>query len=139
MSDWTETDARAAYGQAGDNRPDADEYAPIIDSLAPAVVVRVDDDDYSGDTRVLLRDGERWGFVVIGWGSCSGCDALQSATTFGEIAELRNRIAGEVEWRESDVAMLEYLQGKDWDASHFGRGDEIAAFREQARTALIPF
>ena len=34
---------------------------------------------YQGDMLFVVRDGARVGAVVVGYGSCSGCDALEAA------------------------------------------------------------
>lgn len=33
---------------------------------------------YQGDIAVVFRDGNRKGYLIIGYGSCSGCDALEA-------------------------------------------------------------
>lgn len=32
---------------------------------------------YQGDYAVVLRDGDKYGWVTIGYGSCSGCDTME--------------------------------------------------------------
>ena len=53
------------------------DYDPMVNAFGN-VVVRVDDDDYQGDTRVLYNNDGKIGYLVFGWGSCCCCDALQS-------------------------------------------------------------
>ena len=52
------------------------DYQPIINHIGK-VLVQEDDEDYQGDTFVLLEKDSKYGFLNIGWGSCSGCDAVQ--------------------------------------------------------------
>lgn len=51
------------------------EYEPLIDSMPGDVVVQVDQDN----TWVLLRDGERWGYLEFGWGSWLADDVKVAA------------------------------------------------------------
>src|SRR4029078_11844002 len=54
------------------------------------IVVEVSDNDSQGDTRYLLRGPDaRWGVLVNGWGSCSGCDALQACGSYEALDGLR--------------------------------------------------
>lgn len=69
---------------------------------------------YQGDHAVVLRDGQRVGWLVIGYGSCSGCDELEAVDPWchhrdGEpcncswagVVELRDRLLSEVKWGEA--------------------------------------
>lgn len=95
-------------------------YSDLIESFEVETLVTVADDDYQGDTRHLLRDGERYGLLTFGWGSCSGCDALEGCSGITEVTELRDQLWGQIHWEDSATAMLAYVDGKDWtlDYSH---------------------
>lgn len=73
------------------------EYMPIVRLFGTPLVV-VSDADYQGDMRVLLRSDSAYGFVVIGFGSCSGCDALQACTTFEDVDRLIDQIELDIHW-----------------------------------------
>jgi len=60
------------------------DYTPLI-SYFGHIILRVDDTDYQGDSRVLYEEGERYGYLNFGWGSCSGCDSLQACDTASEV------------------------------------------------------
>jgi hypothetical protein len=105
-------------------------YTDLIDSMEVENLLQVDDDDYQGDSRVLLRDGDRYGLLTFGWGSRSGCDALQAAEgNDTEVRELRDDLWRAIHWEDSAAALLTYIartrwltyiEGKDWslDYSH---------------------
>jgi hypothetical protein len=107
------------------------DYSPLIESIAE-VVAREDDDGYQGDTFVIFRDANnksRFGFLSIGWGSCSGCDALQSCSSPLEVEELRDGLARGVKWGTAqEIAdhmrgaeeRCEYYVG-EWCGGAFGR------------------
>lgn len=76
------------------------DYGPLLATFGE-ILVKIDDDDYQGDSRILYRNGSRYGVLVFGWGSCSGCDSLQACGTHGEIGQLIKRLGSDVKWFES--------------------------------------
>lgn len=111
------------------------DYRPLVEDLG-MIVVEVADEDYQGDTRYLLKAGPRWGVLINGWGSCSGCDALQSASSYEELEELRREIAGKVRWFDCAEACAAYLAGKDWETESSYRTEETQRFTTEAIVAL---
>lgn len=74
--------------------------------------------EYQGDYVVLLerkgKCGEKFGFVVIAYGSCTGCDALLAAKAGrGNVDEELESVANSVHWEPSKAALLAYIQAKD--------------------------
>lgn len=111
-------------------------YGDLLDSFEVQVLLNVEDNDYQGDTRVLMRDGARYGLVVFGWGSCSGCDALEAVNgDVAETTELRDELWSSVHWEDSAAEMLAYVDGKDWSLD-FSYRKETADFLAQARALL---
>lgn len=112
-------------------------YDKLISSLEHEVVLQVDDNDYQGDSRVLLRDGDRYGLMVFGWGSCSGCDALYACDTLAEVDELRKKLAGEIIWKDSKSEMRQFIESRDWGVQFisYDRG-ETKEFVEKAIEVL---
>lgn len=108
------------------------DYAPLLESLGTAVV-RVDQEDYQGDSWVLFRDGDSFGYLQFGWGSCSGCDALQACGSYEELEELRRQLAASIRWgtREELVA---YLRTIDPAVSYAPK--ELSMFLAEALSAL---
>ena len=107
-------------------------YGDLLDSFEVQVLLNVEDNDYQGDTRVLMRDGARYGLVVFGWGSCSGCDALEAVNgDVAETTELRDELWSSVHWEDSAAEMLAYVDGKDWSLD-FSYRKETADFLAQA-------
>lgn len=85
-----------------------DDYTPIIQSFGH-VIVRTDEDDYEGDTFVLLGKDDRYGFLVFGWGSCSGCDALQACGSFAAIDTLITQLENTIHWFDTFEAAQTYI------------------------------
>ena len=93
-------------------------YEALIDELGYERLITVSDDDYQGDSYMLLRDGETYGYLVFGWGSCSGCDALQACETHEEVEELKMELEQAIYWGESLEDVKAYV----------GRADEVGRF-----------
>lgn len=90
----------------------AHDYTPMID-LFGHVLVRVDDQDYEGDTRLAYYKDNKYGYLNIGWGSCSGCDALQACDNHEQVAELMKSLENNIRWFESLNDLKEYIQSED--------------------------
>ena len=61
-------------------------YRDLIASMGVENLLQVDDNDYQGDSRILVRDYHRYGLLLFGWGSCSGCDAPRMYSSWAPIA-----------------------------------------------------
>lgn len=118
--------------KVGSDFPGFYDYTPIVESFG-TVVVREDQDDYQGDSWVLYHDAaaDRFGYLCFGWGSCSGCDALQGCSSLAEVDELIASLHGQVQWKSRDE-MRRFLADHDWGGDwHAGRA-EVQRFRERA-------
>jgi hypothetical protein len=92
---------------------------------------------YQGDHLVLLRDGERWGFTVIGYGSCSGCDALEAAgENVREVQALADGIFDGIHWEPSAEAMAAHLASRDGANEWWINEDEAASALDRFRLLL---
>lgn len=77
---------------------------------------------YRGDYFCLVKSPEgKYGFTVIGYGSCSGCDAMRAAKGYGDrerektltmIIELLERQREATHWEDSKEAMAKWLTDK---------------------------
>lgn len=88
--------------------------------------------DYQGDHLVLLADGDRRGFCMIGYGSCSGCDALEAARPYdysdmpapdwSDVVALYDQLKASVHWESDGPALAAWIEhqiategeGTDW-------------------------
>lgn len=113
------------------------DYDPIIKSFGE-VLVQVDDEDYSGDTRVLLRKNDRYGFLIFGWGSCSGCDALQACNNFREVDELIDNLEGGIKWFDTLAeAQLYIANDEEREGSYYCHDKEWKRFKSAALAVTI--
>ena len=63
------------------------DYENIV-SCFGEIRIELHDDDYQGDERYLLEKNGKYGYIIIGFGSCSGCDWLQGCSTKKEKIDL---------------------------------------------------
>ena len=108
-------------------------YDPMLESMGYEIKVQVDDCDYQGDSRLLLKDGERYGILIFGWGSCSGCDALQACESIEEVGELRDELNDDIRWFNSKQEAVQFFKEHDW------RGDWLywSYNRDELRQYII--
>lgn len=100
-------------------------YDQIIKSFGHAIMDKETFGDYQGDYVYILKNkhtGEI-GYIVIGYGSCSGCDRLQSAyddhwhnkdeecdCDWEELIHLRDSIESGIHWEAPENRLI----GNDW-------------------------
>lgn len=117
---WKDEQERGSfYGPA--------DYQPIIDEIGN-VLIQVDDNDYQGDSRVLYEKDGKYGFLIFGWGSCSGCDSLQACNNTNDIQELINELVNDVKWFDSLEELQKYFSEKDWELEYSWHADETKDF-----------
>jgi hypothetical protein len=111
-------------------------YGPSYDDIVASWGYTIKSFDtigsYQGDHLVLLQDNERWGFIVIGYGSCSGCDTLQAIAPwdddgdFTEVVKFAEELKTGIEWFPSRAELLTRLRSLD-KANHWWMNEEETA------------
>jgi hypothetical protein len=114
------------------------DYSPIINHLGYASIV-TNDYGRKGDTFVLYRArvGNHYHILVIGWGSCSGCDALQACNTYADIDALIEQLYNKRIYLDDYAALLAYVNSPARDFDHYAYNSTWPAFRAAIR-ALGP-
>lgn len=116
------------YENSGKYPEGPSNYKPII-QLFGECVVKVDDDDYSGDSRILYMKVGRPGYLIFGWGSCSGCDSLQMCESYEEIDKLIEELREKIQWFNSKEDALNFFINHDWEGDcSWGAKKEIDMF-----------
>ena len=110
------------------------DYYPLLASLGHEILLQVDDQDYQGDSRLLLRDGNRYGILIF----CSGCDSLQACESYDEVAALRDRLAGDIKWFDDAAGCLEYVNTHNWEGDFSYNAKEMHEFLAKAKEMLAP-
>jgi len=111
-------------------------YRDIVDNFGHGVLLEVSDSGYHGDSRFLLQDGTRIGWLQFGWGSCSGCDALEACDSKAEFDELAAKLKSEVKWFESREEALKFFSEHDWEADYSWHEEEQQHFVSTVRQLL---
>ena len=90
------------------------DYNYIVEDFGH-VAIQVDDEDYQGDSRILFDNEDNYGILIFGWGSCSGCDALQRCESWEELTELYDELLYSVTWFDTKEECIDYLNTHDWE------------------------
>ena len=122
--------ARTLYPDVG-----SCDYQPIIDHFGH-VAVQVEEDDYQGDSWVLYHNGNRVGFLTFGWGSCSGCDALQACSNYEELDELIEEMRRGIRWFASVRDCQDFFSKHDWEGDFGWSRGALPKFVERAKRYL---
>jgi hypothetical protein len=121
--------AKELYPQE-DDYFSASSYQPILNNLGK-IIIQVDDKDWQGDSRVIYKDGNKFGYLQFGWGSCSGCDALQACHSIEEVQELMESLNNRIKWFENSAKILDYFKTHDWELEYCWHSEEQKEFIEK--------
>ena len=96
--------------------PDNPTYSQIVESFGYDSNRAATFGDWQGDHVYLLKDGDRRGFLIIGYGSCSGCDTLQAVEHDREaVQEYADRLENNVRWFDDLHKLKLWLMSSDID------------------------
>lgn len=112
------------------------DYTPLLESFGYEILLKVDDEGYQGDSRLIFKDGDRYGLLIFGWGSCSGCDALRACESYDEIDKLRHELLNDIRWFNSAKEILDYITHHDWTLEFCWYSDEFKMFIRKAKKIL---
>lgn len=117
------------------------DYKPLLESFDYEILLEVDDNEYEGDSRLIFKNkdknkGNNYGILIFGWGSCSGCDALQACNSMKEIEELRNKLHQDIKWFKNEKECLKYFNEHDWKGDYNWGQKETQEFIEKGRELL---
>lgn len=105
-------------------------YGPMLDEFGQ-ILLQVDDGDYQGDSRVMYYKGGQFGYLIFGWGSCSGCDRLQGCSDIVEVQNLMDELDNDIQWFASLDEIKHHFKTKDWELDHAWHAEETKDFIEQ--------
>lgn len=114
-------------------------YDELLETFPCETLLDVTDNDYQGSTRVLFKNiiDNRYGMLIYGWGSCSGCDAFQGCHDDAQcLLDLRNQLWNQTEWRDSAKDLLDYFNAHDWEGDWGWNDANGKIFIEKAKELL---
>lgn len=121
----------AEYGWIED-RP---HYDDIVKTFGE-VKASEDQGSYQGDSLYLIEKDGRYGVLTFGWGSCSGCDALEAVYNQADLDSLQDDLERGIKWFDYDYEVLEYLVSGGLKTS-FLSADLIVRFASKAQEVLV--
>jgi hypothetical protein len=112
-------------------------YESLVASIGVEVLLVESDNGWQGDSYLIVRDGDRYGYLTFGWGSCSGCDALQACYSYEDLEALRDDLARGIHWEDDCAGLLRYVRERDWSTDYgWSWRDTLKEFVPHA-TALL--
>lgn len=101
------------------------DYMPMLNEFG-RIVVLMSENGYSGDTWVFYCTGNeegkfgKSGYLQVGWGSCSGCDALQGCDSKDDVQKLMNELYSQIIWFDEEDDAITYFKEHDWEGDYSG-------------------
>jgi hypothetical protein len=119
-------------------------YDVLVESFEVERLIDVRDNDWQGSSYYVLRENEKYGILVFGWGSCSGCDSLEAITDhyyngkneetiIKELNEFRDNLYNSITWRPREE-MIDYVSTKDFGLEWYGHADGGRKFVEELKS-----
>ena len=107
-------------------------YDQLMESFDFEILLNVEQEDYQGDSLVLFKNKNtnEIGFLKFGWGSCSGCDALQGCESQQDLDDLQKELYDGIIWYENFLLFKNYFFNKDWSTEWID-SDLIKEFTKQ--------
>ena len=103
------------------------DYNPMLQEFGN-ILLKKDIWCYSGDSYVIYESDGKYGYLNFGWGSCSGCDALQACDSINEVQELMDRLYNSIKWFDSLSDLKTYFATKDWELDYVWYEPEFKEF-----------
>lgn len=104
-------------------------YSPML-SLFGEIIIQCDEDNYQGDTIAVVKNGNDYGYLMFGWGSCSGCDALQACNNVSEVVELANDFQSAIKWFNSLNELKDFVSVHDYEGDWTDK-DLVSEFKKE--------
>lgn len=106
------------------------------DLIAPYGKILVDEclGSYQGDWLFVLESVNGYGFIPVGYGSCSGCDVLQGVGSLDELKTFQEDLGEDIKWFTTPEELKEYIFSNDvdlqWWAHEAGWTDFVKKVKE---------
>lgn len=83
-------------------------YNTLVEDFGE-IVLEADFGYYQGDYIYIFKSGWGYGFLIVGYGSCSGCDMLQSCESLDSVLELQESLRNGVKWFDNLDDLKTYI------------------------------
>ena len=89
------------------------DYQPILEEFGE-ILIQVDEEDYQGDSMLLYKlENDKYGILIFGWGSCSGCDALQGCNNYEEVDDLISDLKSKIVEFNNKEDIVKYINNEN--------------------------
>lgn len=98
-----------------------------------SIEIESSDKDYQGCHYFLLKNNEKYGYLSITYGSCSGCDVLKGCSDYNQLQNLVNKLEVSIVWQDSFKDMEKWISQRDWESVidwHTGAKHFLKEFKE---------
>ena len=113
------------------------DYGPMLKSFGE-IICEQSFGSYQGDTLAILFDDGKYGYILFGWGSCSGCDALQACYgDMDKLNDLAKRMWDSIVWYDTPQELIGWIKSHDYEGDYLDYyGDELHEFLHKAISIL---
>lgn len=100
---------KSSYRWAREDEVEVPSYEEIVGTFGE-ILAGAHEGSYQGDSMYLIESDGRHGIVTFGWGSCSGCDALEACKTQAHVDELQDDLERGIRWFDDYASALNWLR-----------------------------
>lgn len=108
------------------------DYQPMLNEFGK-ILLQEDESGYQGDSFLVYEKDGKFGYLTFGWGSCSGCDALQACQSITEIQELMDSLYNSIKWFDTLTELKDYFADKDWSLCYEWHISEFRDFVQKVK------
>lgn len=94
-------------------------YDDMINHMCDEILFEENTGEYQGDLYYVLRQGDQYGLAIIGYGSCSGCDAYKACVSDEDFETLFDNIRNSIRWFPDHKSMLTYILNDENKSSNW--------------------
>jgi hypothetical protein len=85
-------------------------YSELIDSFEYEILFEEEVGEYQGDYVFIFRHEGKFGYLIFGYGSCSGCDSLEAANSIEELESFRQELLRDIKWFDNAQELMEFIK-----------------------------
>lgn len=87
-------------------------YNDLIEDFG-SVVLSETFGSYQGDMFYVFEKDGQYGFLEVGYGSCSGCDALEACQSISDLYDLQASLRSSIRWFDTYSELKDYAMSDD--------------------------
>lgn len=101
-----------------------DSYEDMVKCMCDEILFEESTGGYQGDLYYVVRFGREYGLSVIGYGSCSGCDAYEACCNDEDFENLFSDIRSSIRWFPNTESMLAYISNDENKISNWWMNED---------------